>query len=164
MNMEPGNVFTHRNIANVVSGTDYNLMSVLQYSVEYLRVKHIIVCGHYECGGVRAAEADQDLGLISGWLGNIRDVYRTHKAELDAIKDDEVRHRRLVDLNVQEQCLNVLKTNIVQKRRKEHMVEGERALPRIHGLVYDISKGELKDVNTDFINDAKKLQSVYGLY
>src|SRR5690606_19074363 len=115
MGLHPGDVFEHRNIANLVVNTDMNAQSVIQYAVEQLGVKHVVVCGHYGCGGVRAAMQSQDLGLLNGWLRNIRDVYRLHHEELDAIEDEEARYRRLVELNVYEQCVNVIKTSWVQQ-------------------------------------------------
>src|SRR6478609_11898623 len=109
MGAEPGEVFVHRNIANLVNATDLNVMSVVNYAVRHLGVKHIIVCGHYNCGGVKAALTPTDLGLLNPWLRNIRDVYRLHEAELDAIADEGERYDRLVELNVIEQCRNVIK-------------------------------------------------------
>ena len=110
MGAKPGEAFIHRNIANMVSNLDLSSMSVINYAVVYLNVKHIVVCGHYYCGGVKAAMDSADLGILNPWLRNIRDVYRIHKTELLAIKDEEEKYKRLVELNVQEQCVNVLKT------------------------------------------------------
>ena len=119
MGMQPGEVFIHRNIANLVNNVDLNVMSVLNYAVRHLKVKHIVVCGHYNCGGVKAAMQPKDMGILNPWLRNIRDVYRTHKTELNAIHDEEKRYERLVELNVQEQCVNLIKTAAVQEAYKE---------------------------------------------
>lgn len=137
---QPGEIFVHRNIANMVVHTDLNLLSVLQYAVEYLKVKHVIVCGHYGCGGVQAAMTHQSLGLINKWLRNIKDVYRLHKAEVDAQPDEQSRLDRLVELNVQEQVLDLSKTSIIQKAWKE------RGGPHLHGWVYRLSDGLVKTV------------------
>ncbi len=152
----PGEMFVHRNIANMVVPTDYNLLSVLQYAVEVLKVQDVIVCGHYGCGGVAAAAGDKQYGLIDGWLTNIRDVIRTHEAEIKAVGDEEARMRRLVELNVIEQVRNLGKTNIIQNALK-----GDTP-PRLHGLVYDIKEGLLKDLNveSDLITE---LEHIYGI-
>src|SRR5699024_4984951 len=118
MGAAPGEVFVHRNISNVISNLDLSAMSVINYAVKNLKVKHIIVCGHYGCGGVLAAMESKDLGILNPWLRNIRDVYRMHKEELNAIKIIEQRYRRLVELNVIEQCVNVIKTADVQLANK----------------------------------------------
>lgn len=147
--VEMGELFVHRNIANMVVSSDLNLLAVLTYAVERLKVRHILVTGHYDCGGVRAAEQKQDKGqILDAWLQNIRDVYRLHKKELDGIKNDEARHRRLVELNVMEQCLNLYKTSVVQRRRLEtYNDENEpMTVPRIHGLVFDPATGILSKV------------------
>lgn len=136
----PGEMFVHRNIANLVVHTDINLLSVLQYAVEVLKVQDIIVCGHYGCGGVAAAAAGKQFGLIDNWLANIRDVIRLHETEFSSIKDEEQQLRRLVELNVMEQVRNLTMTSVIQNARKENKS------PRLHGLVYDISKGLLKDL------------------
>lgn len=135
---QPGEIFVHRNIANMVVHTDVNLLSVLEYSVNVLEVKHIIVCGHYNCGGVRAAYGHQVFGIINNWLRNIEDVYRFHQAELQAIPEEEKRIDRLVELNVQEQVLNLAKTVIIQKAWKQHQ------RPTLHGWVYGLDSGILK--------------------
>lgn len=119
MGATPGDVFVHRNIANMVPNTDLNVMSVIDYAVTHLKVKHVVVCGHYFCGGVKAAMESSDLGVLNPWLRNIRDVYRIHKNELNAIEDEDARYKRLVELNVQEQCINVIKTAQVQKATKK---------------------------------------------
>ena len=135
---QPGEIFVHRNIANMVVHTDLNLLSVLQYAVEVLKVKHVIVCGHYGCGGVQAAMTQKSLGIINKWLRNIKDVYRFHREEVDAIQDETDRSNRLVELNVQEQVLNLAKTSIIQKSWKEN--KG----PDLHGWVYGLHNGLIK--------------------
>ncbi len=139
-NTEPGEMFVHRNIANMVVHTDLNLLSVLQYAVEVLEVKHIIVCGHYGCGGVRAALGNQSLGIINKWLRNIKDVYRNHREEIDALTDMDAKTDRLVELNVKEQVMNLAKTSIIQKAWQED------SRPHIHGWVYGLGDGILKPV------------------
>jgi carbonic anhydrase len=150
----------------MVVNTDSNLMSAIQYGVGYLGVKHIIICGHYECGGVRAAEVHNDfVAPLELWLRNIRDVYATHRVELDAIEDADVRHRRLVDLNVIQQAVNVMKTEPVQAKRKETYADGEAYIsPLIHAMVFDPKSGVLKRLDVDFKKYEKELASVYGLY
>ena len=150
--VEMGELFVHRNIANMVVSSDLNLLAVLSYAVDYLKVRHILVTGHYDCGGVRAAVQKQGKGqILDAWLQNIRDVYRLHKKELDNILDDELRHRRLVELNVMEQCLNLYKTSIVQRRRLEtYNDDGEpMTVPRVHGLVFDPATGILSKVTKE---------------
>ncbi len=137
---EPGELFVHRNIANQVIHTDFNILSVLQYAVDVLKVKHIIVCGHYGCGGVKNALTHKHLGLINKWLRNIKDVYRIHQRELDGIADQTGRFRRLVELNVQEQVWKLAETSFVQRAwQKENR-------PYVHGWVYDLHTGYLKDL------------------
>ena len=152
----PGEMFVHRNIANLVVHSDMNLLSVLQYAVEVLGVQDILVCGHYGCGGVAAAASNKQYGLIDNWLVNIRDVVRLHETELLRIPDKAQRLRRLVELNVMEQVRNLAKTNIIQ-----NALRGDNP-PRLHGLVYDIADGVLKDLQvsgTAVIND---LAHIYG--
>lgn len=151
----PGEMFVHRNIANMVVHTDMNLLSVLQYAVEVLQVKDIIVCGHYGCGGVAAAATDKQYGLIDNWLTNIRDVIRLHEEEFASVKDEEQQLRRLVELNVMEQVRNLSKTNIIQ-----NALRGDNP-PQLHGLVYDIREGLLKDLN---VNETTMddLKHIYG--
>ena len=137
---QPGEIFVHRNVANMVVHTDLNMLSVLQYAVEVLKVKHIIVCGHYGCGGVRAAMTQTSLGLINKWLRNIKDVYRIQRDEVDAIEDEKKRSNRLVELNVREQVMNLAKTSIVQSDwKKENR-------PDLHGWVYDLHDGIINPV------------------
>jgi carbonic anhydrase len=137
---QPGEIFVHRNVANLVVHTDLNLLSVLQYAVEVLNVKHVIVCGHYNCGGIKAAMSNQSLGLIDKWLWNIKNVYHLHKEELDAITDEEQRLNRLTELNVKEQILNVARTSTVQKSWKQ------KNIPDLHGWVYDLRDGIIRPV------------------
>jgi carbonic anhydrase len=139
---DPGEVFVQRNIANLVVNTDLNLLSVLQYAVEVLKVEHIIVCGHYGCGGVKAAMGHQNLGIINKWLRNIKDVYRLHDKELSAITDEERRLDRLVELNVIEQVLNLAKTSIIQTAWKS------RKSPHLHGWVYRLNDGILHPLSS----------------
>lgn len=157
MGLEPGDVFVHRNVANVVENTDLNCQSVIEYAVGHLGVKHVVVCGHYGCGGVKAAMQQADLGLLNGWLRNIRDVYRLHSAELEAIEDEDARYNRLVELNVQEQCINVIKTAVVQKNY------GAKGYPTVHGWVYDLKNGYLVDLNIDFDNILQDIQKIYTI-
>lgn len=157
MGLDPGEVFVHRNIANLVVNTDLNVHSVIEYAVEHLRVKHVIVCGHYGCGGVNAAMSSRDLGLLNPWLREIRDVFRLHRKELIAIEDDEARAKRLVELNVQEQCVAVIKTAVVQKR---YLKEG---YPKVHGWVFDLHDGLLKDLNIPFEQILEGIREIYRL-
>lgn len=137
---EPGELFVHRNIANQIIHTDFNMLSVLQYAVDVLKVKHVIVCGHYGCGGVANALSHKHLGLINKWLRNIKDVYRIHQHELDGIADSKRRFRRMVELNVQEQVWKLAETSFVQ-----HAWAKEQR-PHIHGWVYDLHTGYLNDL------------------
>ena len=137
---EPGEIFVHRNIANMVVHTDLNLLSVLQYAVEYLEVKHVIVCGHYGCGGVKAAMNHHSLGIINKWLRNIKDVYRIHRDEIMAVPTGAAQTNRLVELNVKEQVMHLAETSIIQKAWKHHQ------RPHIHGWVYDLHDGLLRQI------------------
>ena len=157
MGMEPGEVFVHRNIANVISNNDMSAMSVITFAVRHLQVKHIVVCGHYYCGGVKAAMQAKDFGLLNPWLRNIRDVYRLHKDELNTIEDEEQKYMKLVELNVEEQCLNVLKTTSVQNA---YLKTG---YPKVHGWVFDVHTGELIDLNFDFQKKLKEILDIYDL-
>jgi carbonic anhydrase len=152
----PGEMFVHRNIANMVVHSDMNLLSVLQYAVEVLGVQDIMVVGHYGCGGVAAAAANRQYGLIDNWLVNIRDVVRLHETELLRISDDKQRLRRLVELNVIEQVQNLAKTNIIQ-----NAMRGSNP-PRLHGLVYDVADGVLKDLNVDAVTAIHNLAHIYN--
>ncbi len=140
--VEPGELFVHRNIANLVVHTDFNVLSVIQYAVEVLKVKHIIVCGHYGCGGVKTAMGRQHLGLINKWLRHIKDVYRLHAAELDAISDEARRYERLIECNVTEQVHHLAQLTFVQHAWKREQ------RPTLHGWIYDIHNGNLKQMTT----------------
>ena len=145
----PGELFVHRNVANLVMHSDINCLSVLQYAIDILKIKHIIVCGHYGCGGVEAALGHQSFGLINKWLRNIKEVYKTYESEIDSIPDHKARVNRLVELNVLEQCQDLLKTSIIQKAWKD------RQSPEIHGWVYGLDNGLVKELTTikpDFDN------------
>jgi len=137
---QPGEIFVHRNIANMVVNTDLNMLSVLQYAVEVLKVKHVIVCGHYGCGGVKAALTQHSFGIINKWLRNIKDVYRFHREEIDAFESNEEKVDRLCELNVQEQVLNLAKTSIIQKAWKENN------RPHLHGWVYGLQNGIINPI------------------
>ena len=137
---EPGEIFVHRNIANLVVNTDINLLSVLEYAVEILKVKHVIVCGHYGCGGVKAAMANHHLGIINHWLKEIKDVYRFHREEVDSMPTENERVNKLTELNVREQIFNLAKTSIIQKAWKEEQ------RPQLHGWVYGLTDGLIKQV------------------
>jgi carbonic anhydrase len=154
MGAEPGDVFVHRNIANVVSNLDISSKSVINYAVVHLKVNHVVVCGHYFCGGVQAAMTSSDLGIINPWLQNIRDVYRLNQKELEDIEDEKERYKRLVELNVQEQCINILNNPDVQKAVKE------RGL-KVHGWVFDIASGKIIDLEVDLEKASDQLQDIY---
>ena len=149
----PGELFVHRNIANLVVHTDFNLLSVLQYAVEYLKVKNIIVCGHYNCGGVKAAMTHARFGLLNKWLRNIKEVYRMHESELKLLSDPDKRTDRLIELNVIEQVHNLTKSSIVQRAWHEHN------RPTIHGWVYDMRTGQLKDLTK--IEPGTKIEDIF---
>jgi len=142
MSLPPGDVFVHRNIANVIVHTDLNALSVIQYAVEVLKVKHIILCGHYGCGGVKAAMGDTQYGLIDNWLRHIKDVQRFHESELSLIQAQQEKYDRLCELNVIEQTNNILNTNIVQNA----LASGQDL--KVHGLIYNIDDGLLKELST----------------
>ncbi len=151
----PGELFVHRNIANMVVHTDMNMLSVLQYAVEVLKVKDIIVCGHYGCGGVAAAASNKQFGLIDNWLRNIKDVIRLHEDEILSVTEEEARLRRLVELNVIEQVHNLSKTSIIQNAMQTDNP------PKLHGLVYDIKEGLLRDLKVD-VNTFKRFEHIYS--
>lgn len=157
MGLDAGEVFVHRNIANVVPNTDLNVMSVIEYAVAHLHVKHIIVCGHYNCGGVQAALSHTDMGLLNPWLRNIRDVYRLYEKELDDIEDEGQKYARLIELNVLEQCRNVIKTAAVQKSYHENR------FPIVHGWVFDLKDGLLKDLKLNFAETLEDIKKIYNL-
>lgn len=152
----PGEVFVHRNIANMVIHTDISMLSVLDYAVNVLKVKHVIVCGHYGCGGVKAAMGNSHIGLIDNWIRHIKDVYRFHYEELDKIENEKERFNRFVEFNVTEQVLDLAKTSIIQNAwKKEQQIH-------IHGWVYDIHDGLINDLNVT-LKDNKSLNEVYQL-
>jgi carbonic anhydrase len=157
MGLKPGEVFIHRNIANLVVSTDNNLNAVVQYAVEHLKVKHIIVCGHYECGGVKAAMHPSDMGQLNSWLQTLRDVYRLHKNELDSIKEDRKKYDRLVELNVREQCINILKIDHFQRAWYK------TGFPTIHGWVFDVRTGNLIDLELNREEILREIRSIYDL-
>ncbi len=150
---QPGEIFVHRNIANMVVHTDINLLSVLEYAVVVLKVKHIIVCGHYGCGGIRAAMENHSLGIINKWLRNIKDVYFKHREEINQEKNDVAKTNKLVELNVQEQILNLAKTSIIQKAWKYDQ------RPHLHGWVYGLNDGIIKPVCE--MEPGTKIDSLY---
>ncbi|MBY5958116.1 carbonic anhydrase [Membranicola marinus] len=156
MGLGPGQVFVHRNISNMVISIDLSAMSVIEYAVKHLNVRHAIVCGHYSCGGVKAAMQSADLGLLNPWLRNIRDVYRLHNKELNSIVDEDKRYDRLVELNVQEQCVNMIKTAVVQKAIRD------RGL-KVHGWVFDVHTGKLVDLKIDFQGILSNIMEIYKL-
>ncbi|TDH67986.1 hypothetical protein CCR75_003468 [Bremia lactucae] len=156
--LSPGEMFVHRNIANLVVSNDISSLSVVQYAVEHLRVKDIIVCGHYGCGGVNAAVDNKSRGMLDNWLCNIRDVVRLHHDELQAIDDHDQRMRRTVELNTIEQCINVFKIGLVQRHQVKY------GFPRIHGLVYDLKNGKLNEMDIDFHSYVRQYQSIYQLH
>lgn len=156
MGVQPGEVFVHRNIANLVPNTDLSVMSVINYAVSILKVDHVVICGHYGCGGIKAAMEQSDLGILNPWLRNIRDVYRLHRKKLDAIEDDNRRYERLAELNVQEQCINVIKTSEVQKAIIDRKLT-------VHGWIFDIGTGKLIDLNIDFENITKDITEIYRI-
>jgi len=156
MGAKPGEAFVLRNIANMVSNLDLSAMSVINYAVNHLKVSHIIVCGHYGCGGVKAAMQSQDLGILNPWLRSIRDVYRLHKQELNKLENEEEKYRRLVELNVQEQCVNVIKTADVQIAYRNRNFT-------VHGWVMDMETGKLIDLKIDFDKVLKGIMEIYHL-
>ena len=152
-NTKSGEIFVHRNIANVVVHTDMNLLSVLYFAVEVLHVKHVIVCGHYGCGGVLAAMENTDQGFVNNWLRNIKEVYNKHQEELDSIKDFQARSNRLVELNVIEQVHNLSKTIVVQRAWKKRELQ-------IHGWVYGLDDGHIKDLKVSFA-DIENVEPIF---
>ncbi len=153
---KPGEVFVHRNIANMVVHSDMNMLSVLDYAVNVLEVKHIIVCGHYDCGGVKAALTNKSYGLIDNWIRHIKDVYRFHQEELDGLTDETEKLNRYVELNVIEQVFDLAKTSIVQNAWQKNQEVS------IHGWVYKLNDGIIKDLNVNFKNNSE-LNLVYQL-
>jgi carbonic anhydrase len=157
MGLQPGEVFIHRNVANLVVSTDNNLNAVVQYAVEHLKVKHIIICGHYECGGVKAAMNPSDMGQLNSWLQTLRDVYRFHQTELDSIKDAQKRFDRLVELNVREQCINIIKIDHVQRSWYK------TGYPKIYGWVFDVRTGRIVDLGLEMEKEFASIRSIYDL-
>lgn len=158
MGVVPGELFVHRNIANVVINTDNNINAVIQYAIEHLHVKYIIVCGHYECGGITAALNPTDMGQLNSWLQTIRDVYRIHSEELDAITDITKRSDRLVELNVREQCINIMKMDHIQKAwlKTEY--------PLIYGWVFDVRTGKLIDLKLNMKEIYREVKEIYKIH
>lgn len=156
MGVKPGQAFVYRNIANMVSNNDLSAQTVVSYAVTHLKVNHIVVCGHYYCTGIKAAMQSADLGILNPWLRNVRDVYRLHKTELNAIADEDARYKRLIELNVQEQCVNVIKTADVQKEYKERQL-------KVHGWVFDVSTGKLIDLKIDFDKIMNEIRQIYRI-
>lgn len=154
--LEPGELFVHRNVGNLFPHTDFNCLSVLEYAIDLLKIKHVIVCGHYGCGGVKAAMEDHHLGLVDNWLRNIRDVYARYKEELDQIKDSHQRYNRLVELNVYQQVLNVCHTTIMQGAwlRSQAVT--------VHGWVYDMKTGQLKDLDC-CVSSIDQVEAIYRI-
>lgn len=156
MYAKPGDVFIHRNIANVIPVNDLNVLSVINYAVSHIKVKHIVVCGHYGCGGIKTALKANDMGVLNPWLGYIRDVYRLHKKELNAIKSPGKKFDRLVELNVLEQCINLVKINDVQKALLSNSIQ-------IHAWVFDMKTGKLKDLEFNTEKVAKEIIDIYNI-
>jgi len=156
MGSQPGEVFVHRNVSNMVISIDLNMNAVVDYAINFLKVKHVVICGHYFCGGVKAAMEAQDLGILNPWLRNIRDVYRLHQTELDSITDEHQRYNRLIELNVQEQCVNLIKTAAIQEAYKE------RGL-KVYGWVFDIHTGKIIDLKIDFEHILADIMKIYRI-
>ena len=156
MGVSAGEAFVHRNVANMVTSIDLNVMTVINYAVNVLKVEHVVICGHYGCGGVKAAMESADLGILNPWLRNIRDVYRIHREELNSIEDEEKRYERLVELNVQEQCVNTIKTAAVQKASRERNL-------KVYGWVFDLKTGYLKDLDINFDKILSNIMEIYHL-
>jgi len=156
MGIEPGVAFVHRNIANMVPNNDLSSMSVIHYALSHLKVDHVVVCGHYNCGGIKAAMQPADLGILNPWLRGIRDVYRLHQEELNGMEDPDTRYKRLVELNVQEQCINVIKTADYQRAWRDRHVT-------VHGWVFDLHTGALVDLKIDFDRILEQIMEIYRL-
>ena len=157
MGIQPGEVFVHRNVANLVINTDSNVNAVVQYAVDYLKIKHIIVCGHYGCGGVKAALQPKDMGQLNNWMQSIRDIYRIHQKELDAIKNAMKKFDRLVELNVIEQCINIVKIDHVQRSWYR------TGFPKVHACVYNMHNGILKDLEVNMNQHFSNIRSIYDM-
>ncbi|MBK7339704.1 MAG: carbonic anhydrase [Saprospiraceae bacterium] len=156
MGAQPGEIFIHRNIANMVISIDLNVMAVINFAVRNLKVKHIVVCGHYECGGIKAAMTPTDMGILNPWLRNIRDVYRHHQEDMDQITDPQLKINRLTELNVLEQCTNLIKTAAVQEAYLEYGLT-------VHGWVFDIYCGRIIDLKIDYPKILKEIMKIYDL-
>ena len=154
---KPGEVFVHRNIANMVIHSDMNMLSVLDYAINVLKVKHVIVCGHYGCGGIKAAMGNDSIGIIDNWIRHIKDVYRLHNVYLDSIVDENDRFNAFVELNVKEQVFDLAKTSIVQAAWRN----GQEVT--LHGWAYGLNSGFVTDLNVNFSSN-KDLDEVYQLY
>ncbi|MDP1620763.1 MAG: carbonic anhydrase [Bacteroidales bacterium] len=157
MGLDEGEVFVHRNVANLVVGADNNINAVIQFGVEFLKIQHIIVCGHYDCGGVKAAMHPTDMGQLNSWLQHIRDVYRIHQKELDGIEDSHRKYDRLVELNVIEQCVNIAKIDHVQRKWFK------TGYPKIHAWVYDLHNGLLKELDMNLEAYFSSIRKIYDL-
>jgi carbonic anhydrase len=157
MGVGPGEVFIHRNVGNLVNNVDLNVMTAIEYAIRHLSVKHIIVCGHYNCGGVKAAMMPKDMGILNPWLRSIRDIYRLHNAELNAITNEIERYNRLVEINVHEQCINVIKTAALQ------LSYVSRGFPEVHGWVFDVRTGRIIDLHIDFVKILRDIKEIYNL-
>ncbi|MES2462523.1 MAG: carbonic anhydrase [Armatimonadota bacterium] len=155
--LHPGDIFVHRNVGNLVNNIDLNVESAITYAVEHLKVKHILVCGHYSCGAVKAAMQPRDLGILNPWLRSIRDIYRLHRTELDGLEDENLRYDRFVEINVYEQCVSVIKTATVQK----HLIKS--GYPQVHGMVFNLSTGLLKDLEINMPAILEDVQKIYNL-
>lgn len=153
---KPGEIFVHRNIANMVVHSDMNLLSVLDYAVNILKIKHVIVCGHYGCGGVKAAMLNEQFGLVDNWIRFIKDVYRIHQDELDSIPDEEQKFNRFVEFNVIEQVFDLTKTTIIQNAWRQ------RNEPKVHGWVYDLRTGIIKDLKVTF-GSSQELPEIFRI-
>ena len=165
LGLGPGEVFVHRNVGNQVIGNDMNVLAVIEFAVKFLNVKHIIVAGHYDCGAVRASMTKQDLGLLENWIRSIRDVYRIHHTSMSLLEDPEVRHQRMVELNVIEQCLNLYKTGAIQQKRMDCHKRGDSvAYPRIHAMVFDPKVGLLRKLPVNFKKTISQFKEIYDMY
>ncbi|HQW10693.1 MAG TPA: carbonic anhydrase [Saprospiraceae bacterium] len=156
MGIDPGKVIVHRNIGNQVISIDANSMAVIHYAIEHLKVKRIIVCGHYDCGCIKTAINPKDYGTLNSWLKSIRDVYKEHKVELNEIADKGKRLDRLSELNVLEQCGNIAKTAVVQNNFNDS------GIPQVHGWIFNAYDGTIKDLGFDFSGTIDKIQQIYS--
>ena len=166
LGLDPGEVFVHRNVGNLVLGNDLNVLSVIEFAVRVLKVKHIIVTGHYDCGAVRASTKRQDLGLVENWIRNIRDTHRIHKADIDELPTPEERHRALVELSTVEQCYTVFKVGAVQEKRKQSSLAsgGKEIYPQVTAMVFDNETGLIKKLPIDFEKSIEAYHHIYDLY